>query len=74
MQKKEGMDIKKYKLVTTQEMLKLSEELRINCRMSIAKDKAIIIYNEEVEGGWTNQETIDYIESNWLEWNDPEPI
>ena len=74
MQKKEGMDIKKYKLVTTQEMLELSEELRVNCRMSIAKDKAIIIYNEEVEGGWTNQETIDYIESNWLEWNDPEPI
>ena len=68
------MDIKKYKLVTTQEMLELSEELRVNCRMSIAKDKAIIIYNEEVEGGWTNQETIDYIESNWLEWNDPEPI
>jgi hypothetical protein len=74
MQKKEDMDIKKYKLVTTQEMLELSEELRITCRMSIAKDKAIIIYNEEVEGGWTNQETIDYIESNWLEWNDPEPI
>ena len=74
MQKKEGMDIKKYKLVTTQEMLELSEELRVNCRMSIAKDKAIIIYNEEVEGGLTNQETIDYIESNWLEWNDPEPI
>lgn len=74
MQKNQDMDIRKYKLVTTQEMLGLSEELRVNCRMSMAKDKAIIIYNEEVEGGWTNQETIDYIESNWLEWNDPEPI
>jgi len=74
MQKNQDMDIRKYKLVTTQEMLELSKELRIKSRINMAKDKAIIIYNEEVEGGWTNQETIDYIESNWLEWNDPEPI
>jgi len=68
------MDIKKYKLVTISEMLTLSEELRSNCRVSIAKDKAIIIYDEEVEGGWTNQETIDYIETNWLEWNEPDLV
>lgn len=68
------MDIKKYKLVTTQEMLELSEELRKGSRISIAKDKAIIIYDEEVEGGWTNQETVDYIEANWLEWNEPDLV
>ena len=33
------MDIKKYKLVTTQEMLELSEDLRRSSRMSVAKDK-----------------------------------
>jgi hypothetical protein len=64
------MDIKKYKLVTTQEML----ELRKSSRMSIAKDKAIIEYDQEVEGGLTNQEIIDYIEANWLEWNEPDLV
>ena len=68
------MDIKKYKLVTTQEMLELSEELRKGSRISIAKDKAIIIYDEEVEGGLTNQEIIDYIEGNWLDWNEPDLV
>ena len=66
------MDIKKYKLVTTQEMLELIEDLRRSSRMSVAKDKAIIIYDQEVEGGWTNQETVDYIQANWLEWNEPD--
>jgi hypothetical protein len=68
------MDIKKYKLVTTQEMLELSEDLRKSSRMSIAKDKAIIEYDQEVEGGLTNQEIIDYIEANWLEWNEPDLV
>jgi hypothetical protein len=66
------MDIKKYKLVTIEEMLNLSVELKSKCRVSIAKDKAIIIYNEEVEGGWTNKETIDYIAANWNDWNEPD--
>ena len=48
------------------------QDLRSKCRISIAKDKAIIIYDEEVEGGWTNQETVDYIQANWLEWNEPD--
>jgi hypothetical protein len=68
------MDIKKYKLVTTQEMLELSEDLRRSSRMSVAKDKAIIEYDQEVEGGWTNQETIDYIEANWSEWYLPDLV
>jgi hypothetical protein len=66
------MDIKKYKLMTTQEMLELSEDLRTKCRVSIAKDKAIVIYNEEVEDGWTNQETVDYLSSNYNDWNEPD--
>ncbi len=66
------MDIKKYKLVTIEEMLQLSEELKSKCRVSIAKDKAIVIYDQEVEGGWTNQETVDYIQANWLQWEDPD--
>tara|TARA_X000001388_G_scaffold76893_2_gene75592 strand:+ start:601 stop:807 length:207 start_codon:yes stop_codon:yes gene_type:complete len=68
------MDIKKYKLVTTQEMLELSEDLRKSSRMSVAKDKAIIEYDQEVEGGLTNQEIIDYIEGNWLDWNEPDLV
>jgi hypothetical protein len=68
------MDIKKYKLVTTQEMLELSEDLRRSSIMSVAKDKAIIEYDQEVEGGWTNQETIDYIEANWSEWYLPDLV
>ena len=66
------MDIKKYKLVTIEEMLKLSVELKSKCRVSIAKDKAIVIYDEEVEDGWTNQETVDYLASNYNDWNEPD--
>ena len=66
------MDIKKYKLVTIEEMLKLSVELKSKCRVSIAKDKAIVIYDEEVEDGWTNQETVDYLNSNYNDWNEPD--
>ena len=63
------IEIKKYKVITTQELLNLSQEIRRNSRISIYKDKAIVIYDEEVEGGMNITEIKNYMDNNLNDWH-----
>ena len=63
------IEIKKYKVITTQELLNLSQEMRRNSRISIYKDKAIVIYDEEVEEGMNITEIKNYMDNNLNDWH-----
>lgn len=60
--------LKKYKIITTEELLTLDENFRRNSRMSAGKDKAVIIYSEEIEGGMNITELQKYMDENLDDW------
>ena len=66
------MDTKIYKIVTIEEMLKLNIDLKRKCRISINKDKALIKYDNDVEGGMNNEQIVNYLQDNYNEWNEPD--